>query len=248
MRLYYYTAKQWGMKSLWEKRLKIAEYGDLNDPFELLPFAQTGKDERKHIKEVVKILSNGHGVLCFSKSWRSTLMWAHYGDKHKGMCLGFEIEEGPHLTKISYVSKRLPSPIDFSKPLAGVDQEMLSKCLNVKHSGWRYEKEYRLRVSLNDRRDGFCYLSFGRRLQLREVVVGARSTLSIEDVAEAVGRESEADVAIWTARAAHGAFNMCRNRELPMTIVPGLGTETTKRRLLAKALKEWPANRGLDQD
>ena len=31
MRLYYYTAKQWGMKSLGEKRLKIAEYAYLND-------------------------------------------------------------------------------------------------------------------------------------------------------------------------------------------------------------------------
>ena len=108
MRLYYYTAKQWGMKSLWEKRLKIAEYADLNDPFELLPFKQTDKESRAHINTAVNVLSNGHGVLCFSESWRSTLMWAHYGDKHKGMCLGFEIEDGPHLRKIDYVSKRLP--------------------------------------------------------------------------------------------------------------------------------------------
>ncbi len=221
MRLYYYTAKQWGMKSLWEKRLKIAEYVDLNDPFELLPFVQTDKDARAHIKMVVNVLSHEHGVLCFSESWRSTLMWAHYGDKHKGMCLGFEIEDGPHLTKIEYVSKRIPSPIDFNKPLGGVDEPMLATCLNVKYSGWKYEKERRLRVSLQEQRDGIYYNPFNNGMALCEVIIGARSSLSIVEVAEAIGKQPDADVEIWTARAAHGTFSMCANRELPRRTISG---------------------------
>jgi len=237
MRLYYYTAKQWGMKSLWEKRLKIAQYADLNDPFELLPFRQTDKEAREHIKMVVRVLSEGHGVLCFSESWQSTLMWAHYGDKHKGVCLGFEIEDDPHLTKIEYVSTRLSSKIDFSKPLGGVDQEMLAKCLNVKHSGWKYEKEHRLRVSLNDRRDGVYYHPFNSGMELREVIIGARSSLSIVDVAEAVGKQPDADVRIWTARAAHGAFNMCTNKEKPIEVIRGLDAATKKQRKLAELLR-----------
>lgn len=238
MRLYYYTAKQWGMKSLWEKRLKIAEYADLNDPFELLPFRQTDKEARAHINTVVKVLSNGHGVLCFSESWRSTLMWAHYGDKHKGMCLGFEIEDGPHLTKIDYVSKRLPSPIDFRKPLGGIDEAMLVNCLNVKHSGWKYEKERRLRVSLDDQRDGIYYCSFNSVMELREVIIGARSSLSIVDVAEAVGTQPESDIEVWTARAAHGAFNMCMNLELPKQVIVGLKPEMKRQRQLAEMLRQ----------
>lgn len=215
MRMYYYTAKQWGMKSLWEKRLKIAEYADLNDPFELLPFAQTDKEARAHIKFVQEILSQGHGVLCFSESWKSTLIWAHYADKHKGMCLGFEIEDSSYLTKIDYVSKRLPSTIDLSKPAGGIDEQMLTKCLNVKHSGWKYEKERRLRVGLNEQRDGIYYNAFNNGMELREVIIGARSTLSIVDVVEAVGKQPDADVEIRTARAAHGTFNMCENLERP---------------------------------
>ena len=237
MLLYYYTAKQWGMKSLWEKRLKIAKYADLNDPFELLPFRQTDKEARAHIKMVVGILSDGHGVLCFSESWQSTLMWAHYGDKHNGMCLGFEIEDGPYLTKIDYVSKRLPSQIDFSKPLGGVDEAMLAKCLNVKHSGWKYEKERRLRVRLNDQRDGIYYHPFDSSMELREVIIGARSSLSIVDVAEAVGQQPEANVTIWTARAAHGAFNMCTNKEQPIEVIQGLDAATKERRKLAELLR-----------
>ncbi len=221
MRLYYYTAKQWGMKSLWEKRLKIAEYADLNDPFELLPFMQTDSDFRSSIEMVVKVLSSGHGVLCFSESWQSTLMWAHYGDKHKGMCLGFEIEDGPSLKKIEYVPERIPSTIDFSKPPGGVDEFMLNKCLYVKHSGWKYEKERRLHVRLQDKRDGIHYNPFNNGMELREVIIGARSSLSIVDVAEAIGKQPDADVEIRTVRAAHSTFSMCTNRELPRQTITG---------------------------
>lgn len=221
MRLYYYTAKQWGMKSLWEKRLKIAEYADLNDPFELLPFIQTDSDFRSSMKMVVRVLSDGHGVLCFSESWRSTLMWAHYGDKHKGMCLGFEIEDSPFLTKIKYVPKRIPGPIDFSKPPGGVEELMLTKYLYVKHSGWKYEKERRLRVRLQDKRDGIYYNPFNNAMELREVIIGARSNLSIVDVAEAIGKQPDADVEIRTVRAAHSTFSMCTNRELPRQTITG---------------------------
>jgi hypothetical protein len=192
MRLYYYTAKQWGMKSLWERRLKIAQYAELNDPFELLPFRQDVKEARTHIRMVEKILSDSHGMLCFSESWQSTLMWALYGDKHSGLCLGFDIEVGPHLTKIEYMSGRLDCPIDLSKPLNGIDQLMLERCLIVKHSGWEYEKEHRLRVELHDRRDGIYYYPFNASVTLREVIIGARSSLSIVDVAEELGANLKA--------------------------------------------------------
>jgi len=163
-------------------------------------------------------------------------MWAHYGDKHKGLCLGFEIGIGPGLTKIDYVSKRLTSPIDFSKPLAGVDEAMLNTCLNVKHNGWKYEKEYRLRASLREQRDGVYYISFNRDVDLREVIIGARSSLSIIDVTEAIGPQPYSDIAIWTARAAHSEFNMCRNRDLPQETIRGLTPEEKKRQLVAQAL------------
>jgi hypothetical protein len=122
------------------------EYGDLSDPSNCWPFQQQDKDARAHLAMVINVLSRNHGVVCLSKSWRAILMWAHYGDNHKGLCLGFEIDDTPFLSKIEYVSKRLPSWIDFSEKLGGVEEPMPTKSLNVKHRGWRYEKERRLRV------------------------------------------------------------------------------------------------------
>ncbi len=231
MILYYYTAKQWGMKSLWEKRLKIAEYNDLNDPFELQPFDQTEDENRKLSQQIKTVLAQINGVLCFSESWQSTLMWAHYGDKHKGICLGFEIEEGPHLTKIEYVSSRIRRPVAVK-----VDDAMLEQCLNVKHNGWEYEKEYRLRASLNDKRDGIYYNNFNDGMALREVIIGARSSLSVVDVVEAIGKEPDSDVRILFAHESHNDFNMCENTNKQGAIVEGISPELKRSRQLAKAL------------
>ena len=115
---------------------------------------------RSRIQVVEQVLSDGNGVLCFSETWQSTLMWAHYGAKHQGLCLGFDIPSGTRLTRIEYVDYRLPSPLDLDKPAVGINEELLTTCLNVKHSGWAYEREWRLRVSLNDQRDGLYFYSF----------------------------------------------------------------------------------------
>jgi len=42
-------------------------------------------------------LADQYGVLCLTPHWDNLLMWAHYGDAHRGICLGFDIEL-PHDT------------------------------------------------------------------------------------------------------------------------------------------------------
>lgn len=76
-------------------------------------------------------------------------------------------------------------------------------------------------------------------MQLREVIIGARSSLSIVDVAEAIGNQPDADVKIWTARPAHSYFNMCTNNKLPVHTISGVNTR--KQRLLADTLKKYKA-------
>jgi hypothetical protein len=38
-------------------------------------------------------LNREKGLVCFSADWRNPLLWAHYSDKQKGLCLGFEFPE-----------------------------------------------------------------------------------------------------------------------------------------------------------
>ena len=219
MRLYYYTGKQWGMKALWEKRLKVARYADVNDPFELLPFNLQRKESLSFWQNEVASFISGHwGLLCFSEDWRSTLMWSHYGEKHTGMCLGFDVPRSEAI-KIHYVSERKPDPLNHELELRGVTNELLEEAMRSKYDGWAYEKERRVKVMLQHPVDGLFFKSFDDSLHLREVILGARCSMAPIDVVEAVVNPP-LDVEIFQARAAFGKFAICRH-EL-------VDTQTTK--------------------
>jgi len=51
--------------------------------------------ENKSRADLVKVFEDTKsklGIFCASKSYMNTLLWSHYGDSHKGICLGFHIK------------------------------------------------------------------------------------------------------------------------------------------------------------
>jgi hypothetical protein len=66
----------------------------MNDPFELLGGLSSDPELRDHLTALLSHLNNWCGVLCFSQDWQNPLLWSHYGDKHKGICLGLDISVG----------------------------------------------------------------------------------------------------------------------------------------------------------
>jgi hypothetical protein len=67
MRLYYYTSKQFGMKSLWEQRLKVGKYEELNDPFELQAYQHIDADERSLMRGWFKLFRKTRELFVFLK-------------------------------------------------------------------------------------------------------------------------------------------------------------------------------------
>src|SRR6266496_1728361 len=109
MRAYKFLNAHFGLKSLYEKRLKISRLDELNDPFELMPFDLSDRGRRCAIRETTKELGKKQGIICFSAAWTDPVIWAHYSDKHRGLCLGFELVDGIG-TRVNYVSDRLQLP------------------------------------------------------------------------------------------------------------------------------------------
>jgi hypothetical protein len=66
---------------LWYSRLS-----DLNDPFEGMYINQSGDDTFDRLLAQTR-------VCCYSKSHDNLLLWAHYADGHRGLCLEYEITE-----------------------------------------------------------------------------------------------------------------------------------------------------------
>ena len=210
LRLYYFTGKHWGMKCLWEKRLKLARYSDLNDPFELCPFdLRKKKSQAFWQREIAQLLEAPQGLLCFSEAWQSTLMWSHYGEKHSGMCLGFDVPQAEAI-RIRYISSLKPDPFEHKRAARGAASQALEDALHCKHRAWSHEKEWRMQVPLSNPVDGLFYKPFDGLLHLREVILGAKCSMTPAEVARAV-INPPLDVEVFQARAELGSFAMCRH-------------------------------------
>lgn len=205
MRAYKFFKEEIGLKVLRERRLKISTIEDLNDPFELTPFDLSDRSQRRALQRARIEIGKRSGVLCFSDDWHDPVLWAHYADKHRGLCLSFEIPEDRDLLKfIKYVSRRLP----FPKQL---DLRCASDMLFTKFSHWSYEREVRMWAELTDREGDHYFREFDDTIQLVGVVVGARSRLLKSNVMHILGPLS-ARVKLIKARAGFGKFKMVPDR------------------------------------
>jgi DUF2971 family protein len=178
MCVYKFLSVKFALKDLAERRIKLSEFGDMNDPFELMgsqwadPF----------VDRLLTSYAQNLGVLCFSKNWCNPLLWSHYADKHKGICLGFDIPEGAGETPI-YVDRRerLNPEILFEAIRTGRSQmaeQQIPRKLLLKFEDWRYEDEVRLFARLDGKPVDFSYFDFGTNMVLCEVIAGPRCTVT----------------------------------------------------------------------
>ena len=166
MLLYHFLSSEWAIEDLRERRLKIARLNDLNDPFELLGYEQTTPAHREAFRKSKAYMADNYGLLCFSRDWTDPVLWSHYADKHRGMCLGFDVAE-QLLLPVAYETERPPFPPELT-------EEFAKPLLSTKYKGWGYEKEARvfLRLDPLEERDGLFYAGFSSRVKLKQVIVG----------------------------------------------------------------------------
>src|SRR5260221_5940403 len=107
MRAFHLLPAEHALNNIALKRIRLSRYGDLNDPFELLA-ANFGKNKDVHIAvlELKKTFSETKGLVCFSREWGNPLLWSHYASKHRGIALGFDIDDS-FAIPISYAEKPL---------------------------------------------------------------------------------------------------------------------------------------------
>lgn len=81
------------------------------------------------------------GVCCFSKTDENPLLWAHYSDKHKGVCLVFDTtKDTAFFDRVYSVKYRSNYPrINFIKDRSRFDELVLTKSID-----WIYEQEVRV--------------------------------------------------------------------------------------------------------
>ena len=202
--------EKWAREALKLRRLKLSLLDDMNDPFELLAVSLVDRQDRVDFPRLRKELSQEIGVLCFSRSWNNPVLWSHYGDRHHGLCLGFDVPDHA-LTEVNYQLERFTAN-DGDRSNETLVKELSDKLLTTKFEHWRYEEEIRvvLRLAGMTPESGLFFVPFSSGLCLREVITGPRSGLSLADIRSLLTAEDR-NVTLTKGRLAFGSFKVVKN-------------------------------------
>jgi hypothetical protein len=202
MRVYKFLSCQYGLRVIRERRLKISEVSSLNDPYELLPFDLSDPTFRQAVIASRIELGRNNGILCFSQYWHNPVLWAHYAESHKGLCLGFDVPDGQR--SVSYEEH----PIKLTpRQLADPDLRIAEAMVFTKYAHWQYEDEVRIWATLNEKSGRYFFKDFDDGLRLVVVICGAASHVSERKILQALGAKRN-DVRILKARLAFDAFRV----------------------------------------
>jgi hypothetical protein len=126
---------------------------NFNDPFETSENLFNDNFHYKEIEESFRILSLTGALSIYDqlpisdvkytesklKPFFNHLLWSHYADHHRGICLVFDIIQNPPM-KIDYVEERPDASDKSSDKKIG---EIVHDLLINKGEAWEYENEYR---------------------------------------------------------------------------------------------------------
>ncbi len=111
------------------------------------------------IKHTIKFELNKFCIISLSETSRNLLMWSHYANEHRGICIGYTpdfIKPEDHKT-VSSAGYFEPIPVkydslryyDDEQESELTNEEQLFKILTIKSNEWIYEKEHRCIVPIN---------------------------------------------------------------------------------------------------
>lgn len=210
MRVYHFLPSQYALEDLENRRLKIARFNEINDPFELAAARLRTRDERKVFAGYRQKMADTYGILCFSRNWRNPVLWSHYAEKHTGLCLGFDVCDNL-LMDIIYTETRVNLTRGNTLRHEDLTPQVAERLLSTKFRDWSYEDEVRVFVRLEDRdpATGFYFRKFDERIQLAEAIAGHRCTVKMAEINHSIGNDPAVEVI--KARLAFKSFWVVRN-------------------------------------
>lgn len=174
MATYYKYYENFVKELLLEPTIKLSSPLKLNDPFEKTISTQiinqfkkqtNGVKRTPDLQKECESYLKACGIVSLTETHRNLLMWAHYGNDHKGVCIGYDDDflsslnnrEIPNSrpfkykpVKVNYDRIRFDEHTDQfnSEDHNTLLNEILVKTLTTKSDDWIYEKEHRCIVPM----------------------------------------------------------------------------------------------------
>lgn len=131
----------------WADIAKNIKENVLEDDFGGLPIKKAFRENLNKSVEDLKNKIKDVGVLSLSEDPLSILMWSHYADEHKGICIEFGRSPGEmsmshiHCRPVKY-SREYPIPSLWD--ILSEEHLLTNKAVFTKSIHWAYEKEWRI--------------------------------------------------------------------------------------------------------
>lgn len=166
---------------------------------------QRPKAEREMYQTYSKIIDQSAGVLCLSLTNKHILMWSHYADSHRGVCLQFNGMSG-------YFARAQPIKYSLDRtainPFRQEHDEILTTAILSKAKDWEYEEEWRI----VDHEKGVGVQQFPSGL-LTGVILGAKISEADEEKIRGWIEENKHPVRLFRARICEHSYSVHIDRE-----------------------------------
>ncbi|KLI43819.1 DUF2971 domain-containing protein [Brachyspira hyodysenteriae] len=135
-------------KLILNSKVRLSDYNYFNDPAD--PLIKLNKRSLKNIYKFIKNIK----ISSLSPTYDNFLMWSHYSNEHKGICIEYDISNfkklNPNIERLIFKKVGYIPEISFgnykhileSRDLDLTNSRFIS-LFYLKHKNWQYENEYR---------------------------------------------------------------------------------------------------------
>lgn len=191
--LYQYCAyNKYIIDNIKNKQIYFSDPSTFNDPFDPLIRIL----DKEHSEKLMKLLK--FRVSCLSSRIDNLLLWSHYADKHKGLCIAYDITR---LVKQNNIIFRKVKYLDsYPKPQNGLiftllqnknnklDSKLnLTKTFTQKQITWNYEDEYRLILQTDIDKE------FLQKVDIKEIYLGLDMDIENKESIKTIVKEMNLD-------------------------------------------------------
>lgn len=157
-----------------------------NDPFDCRFNPPSDKSD---VDEFFKAYLEHTFILCLTEDPNNILLWSHYADMHKGLCIGYDFPyqqllrkevNGFYLDRMKYLNK-IPNVKSYTTEILlnhSKRNRWLRDMVYTKAQCWKYEKEVRIMTSTQNLESRFVGSPGGT---INTIVFGAKCP-NIEEI------------------------------------------------------------------
>ena len=141
-----------------------------------------------------------NGIFCLAGRATCPLMWSHYGDQHRGICIGYSVPAKTTVYKVKYGGSRLVEASKVAAMLGGSDvarSQVDEAVLLRKAKAWGYEREWRMIGP-----HGLQHSS----LELEEIIFGVKCGSAVKYALLKALEDRERSVQFFEMREVRGRF------------------------------------------